>query len=422
MQELVSSIQIYEDPQKRAELNRMKRIATGLLILVTVVFVIGSIYEDQYFWMGFVRAGAEAAMVGAIADWFAVTALFRHPLGLKIPHTAILPRRKDSFGKAFGQFVQTNFLSGRVIAARLHSINVALLLANWMGKEENSAYLAEFATATLSGGVQVIKDEDIQEFIEHAIVTQVRAIEITPVIGNFMALVLSGDRKQDLFSGGIKMLHHFLEENRTDIRQKISSETPWWMPQAVDNRIYQKLLDAIEDTLTEVNSNPKHPLQQRFSTEVDKFVIDLKENPQVIAHGEELKEDFLRDPGVQDFSASLWLDVKTSLLEKSAYPDSNLRRPIQQGIVKLSQAIEEDQALQLKINQWVEDAAMHLVNEYGHEAGDFISHTISEWDAKATSRKIELHVGKDLQYIRINGTLVGGLVGLVLHTINVLLL
>ena len=194
------------------------------------------------------------------------------------------------------------------------------------------------------------------------------------------------------------------------------------MPQAVDNRIYQKLLDAIEDTLIEVSKNPEHPLQQRFSLEVDKFVADLKENPQVIAHGEELKEDFLRDPGVQDFSASLWLDVKTSLLEKSADPDSSLRRPIQQGLIKLSRAIEEDEALQAKINQWVEEAAIHLVKEYGHEVGDFISHTISEWDAKATSRKIELHVGKDLQYIRINGTIVGGLVGLVLHTINVLLL
>ncbi len=407
---------------KRAKLRRMKRMATALLCFFTVLFIITSIYEQQYAWVGFVRAMSEAAMIGAIADWFAVTALFRYPLGLKIPHTAIIPTRKDSIARDFARFVQTNFLSGGVVIDKLRSMDVARNVARWLSQPENSQAVANYLAVGVVALVQVIKDEDIQDIIEGNVAERIHATHFAPIVGNVLALVLSGERRHKLLQGTVKFGAHFLEENREAIKQRISEETPWWLPKNVDNMIYQKIVDAMGRTLNEVSQDPNHPLHDSFDTMISNVIEDLKNSPEVTAKESSLKEDLLADPAVQEFSASLWRDIKQSMVERSTNPETYTLTPIQQGMVRLSGAILDDPAMQAKINHWVEEGASYLIAAYGHEVEQLIAQTISRWDAEEASRKFEDHVGRDLQFIRINGTLVGGMVGLVIHTLSVLLI
>jgi uncharacterized membrane-anchored protein YjiN (DUF445 family) len=230
--------------------------------------------------------------------------------------------------------------------------------------------------------------------------------------------VLSGNRQQELLTGILKLVGRLLQENKETIMEKISRETPWWLPKNVDNVIYQKIINAFENTLQEVNANPKHPLHKNFNQTMTRFIDDLKHSPDILAREESLKEELLRDPAVQEFSISLWADIKKSLLTYSTNPDSDIRKSIQQGIMRFGETILNNPALLEKIDRWVHEGAVYLVTEYGHEVEQLISQTISKWDPQETAHKIELQVGKDLQFIRINGTLVGGLVGLLIHTVT----
>ena len=410
-----------DDPTKLAELRRMKFIATSLLVIAFVIFILASVYEDQAIWIGFVRATAEAAMVGAIADWFAVTALFRHPLGLKIPHTAIIPSRKDSIGRNLGRFVRNNFLSRDVISEKLQSMDVTRRVLVWLNQPNNSALVADHATEALAAAVQVMNDEDVQAIIEHNVADRIRSTRFAPAVGNLLSLMISGSRKQELLSGLIQYGAHLLQENRDSIQHKISQETPWWMPRNVDNKIYQKLVDAVNETLTEVSQDPDHPLLLKFGEVVDQFVEDLKNSPDIIAREDVFKDELLQQAVVREFSSSLWSDVKASIIANATDPDSTIRISIQGALVSLSGAILEDKALLKKIDHWVEEVILYVVERYGHEVEHLISQTINKWDAQAASRKIELQVGKDLQFIRINGTVVGGMVGFLIHALSLLL-
>ena len=238
---------------RQAELNRMKSLATGLLVFVSLVFVIAVLFEPRYPWLGFLRATAEAAMVGAIADWFAVTALFRHPLGLPIPHTAIIPRRKDSIGASIGRFVRENFLSEEVIRGRLRTIDIAQQGAHWMSRPTISARLADLLTTGIAGALQVVNDADVQALIERGVVSRIRSIRIAPLLGRMLSLVLSDQRQAELLYGLIALTARMLEQNKAAIRERISSEIPWWLPRSIDKEIYRRLFDAVEARLREVS-------------------------------------------------------------------------------------------------------------------------------------------------------------------------
>jgi uncharacterized membrane-anchored protein YjiN (DUF445 family) len=414
-------MQLFEENQKETELNQMKRRATALFWIVTLVFVLAAILEKRYDWLRFVRATAEAAMVGAIADWFAVTALFRHPLNIPIPHTAIIPNRKDSIGRSLGGFVRNNFLVREVISTRLRSMNVARRVAHWVSQPEHIQGIAHHAASALTGMIQVVRDEDVQELIERGIITRARSISVAPLLGRMLGMVLSGQRRQELLTGIVQLSAHLLAENKGALREQISRETPWWMPWQVDETIYQKIVGSIQRTLREVQSDPQHPLRDKFNDIVDRFVEDLRHSPDTLARGEALKEELLVDPVVREFSSSLWSDIKTMLLEHSDNPDSDFHQPIQRGVIRFGEALLNDQALLDKIDRWVEQAVLYFIEEYGHEVAQLITQTVSGWDAEATARKIEIQVGRDLQFIRINGTIVGGLVGLLIYCVSLLL-
>lgn len=412
---------MHKDANKRTELGQMKFVATALLGVVTVIYVAATLFEGQSLWVGFVAATAEAAMVGAIADWFAVTALFRHPLNLKVPHTAIIPRRKDSIAEHFGNFVQRNFLTEQVISDKLHSMNLAEKIARWMSQPENSAIIANQVTIGLAGIMQIMSDEDIQEMIERSVQSQIRSTRIAPILGNLLSLVISGQRKQELFEGTVQFGAHILEENKDVIQEKIAEETPKWFPEAVDKAIYKKVVDVTEKTLREIDSNPDHPFRQRFDSVLDKFLDDLKHSPEIQAKEEALKEELLQQPVVQDFASTLWVDIKRSVLEHSTDPNAEFRAAVQHGITQFGKTLLKDSVLLAKTNRWLEAGAIFLTQEYGHEAAHLISETVKKWDAQSASDKIELEIGKDLQFIRINGTIVGGLAGLLIHSVSVFL-
>jgi len=410
-----------EDPNKQIQLDRMKRRATGLLVAATVVFVVTLALEPRFPWLGYLRATAEAAMVGGLADWFAITALFRHPLGIPIPHTAIIPSRKDRIGRSLGGFVQNNFLSREVIAARLASLRIAERIARWVSDPANSRRIAHHVATGLAGTAQVLRDEDVQAMIDRALVTRIRKTQIAPVLGNVLSLLTADNRHQELLDSALHLISEGVSRNEELIRQRIREESPWWLPEVVDDRIHDKVVVAIENTLRQVASDPAHPLRERFDQALADFIERLRTSPELIARAEEIKEDMLANPAVQQFSATIWGDVKHAL---ARYADRNETDPpgaVEQGLMKLGNAVLGDAELMAKVDHWILDAVLYAVEQFRGEVAQLISYTVGQWDAEETSKKIELQIGKDLQYVRINGTLVGGLVGLILYTITQLI-
>jgi len=413
-----------DDELKRVRLVRMQRAATLMLVGVALLFVVTRLLESQYPWLGFVRAFAEAAMVGGIADWFAVTALFRHPLGIPIPHTAIVASRKDRIGTALGNFVQRNFLSRDVVTAKIVAMNLGDRAAQWLAQPENSRRLARQAAHGLSGAVGVMRDEDVQELVDRGIVSRLRRMQAAPLMARLFELLTTGGRHQALLDDALRLAARFLNENEAMIREKVKAESPWWVPGAVDNRLGDKIVSGVEKTLVAVAADPDHPLRQRYDEAVDRFVVSLRENPETIARFEQIKLDVLAHPGVADFSRDVWGDVKERIATYAErLADDTEKEPdqIEKWLAGLGQKVLEYPALSSKVNGWIVEIVSYSVEQAREEVAKLISATVAAWDADATSRKIELQIGRDLQFIRINGTIVGGLVGLILYSAGLLL-
>lgn len=407
-----------QDPIRIQELNRMKRLATGLLILVSIIYVVSAYFETQFHWVSYVNASAEAAMIGAIADWFAVTALFQHPLGLKIPHTAIIPNRKNEIANQFGDFVQANFLSEDVIAEKVRSMKLSRRVAGWLVEPENARAVSEQVTTGLAGVVRVINDDDIQQMIERKIEERIKETSFAPIIGDLLSFVTSGRRQQGLFDGAVNVALYLLEDSDRDIRDKVQEETPWWFPSSVDKAIYGRIVRSVSKMLYEMQVDIYHPLRVRVVNMLNEFMEDLKHSPDIAEKEAALKADLLQAPAVVEFTGSLWRDIKAALIHQSENPDAELKQAIEQSITRFGQSIIEDPALADKIDGWAEDSARYLINTYGHEVANLIADTIEGWDPEVTSNRIEEQIGRDLQFIRINGTVVGALVGLLIHTVR----
>ena len=411
-----------QDPVRLAELARMKLLATGLLLAMTAVYLASAYLEHFYYWASFVNATAEAAMIGAVADWFAVTALFRHPLGLSIPHTAIIPTRQNDIARQFGEFVQVNFLSEAVITEKIRSMNLSRRVAAWVVEPANARAVAEHVTDGLAGVVKVINDESIQQMIESRVEDKIRTTSFAPMIGDLLTFITSGKRQQDLFDGAVGMGLYLLEDSDRDIRDKVAEETPWWFPDSVDKAIYHRITRSVSKMLYDMQVDIFHPLRVRLMTVVKQFLDDLKHSEDIREKEIEIKEDLLQAPAVIDFTSSLWRDIKDVLISQSEHPDAELKKAIEDAVIRFGESILEDPVLAAKIDGWAEDSARYLITNYGHEIAALISDTIDGWDPTATSEKIEEHIGKDLQFIRINGTVVGGLVGLLIYCLHELFL
>ncbi|HET7456943.1 MAG TPA: DUF445 domain-containing protein, partial [Gemmatimonadaceae bacterium] len=401
---------LLDEANKQQQLDRMKRRATAMLVAAAVLFVLTRLLETRYPWLGYVRATAEAAMVGGVADWFAVTALFRQPLGLPIPHTAIIPARKDRIGKSLGGFVQRNFLSRDVVASRLTAVKAGEHLARWVSRPENARMISRHVAAGLAGATRVMRDEDVRDAIDTHLMGRIRATRVAPIIGNALSLLTAGDRHQELLDRAIVLVARFVSENEELIRDRIRAESPWWVPERVDDKIHDKIVSGIERTLQDVSADPEHPLRARFDHALDEFIERLRTSPDVIARAEEIKAEVLDSPAVREYSRGLWDDVKHRLVRYAERGDDEGPGAVERGLVALGNAVVADPTLTAKVDSWITEMVLYAVEQARDEVAQLIANTVADWDPVDTSRKIELQIGKDLQFIRINGTLVGGLV------------
>jgi uncharacterized membrane-anchored protein YjiN (DUF445 family) len=411
-------MQDISNPEERQRnLDRMKVRATGLLFLMGVVFMVARMYEAQHPWLGYIRATAEASMVGGIADWFAITALFRHPLNIPIPHTAIIPNRKDRIGRSLGNFVQNNFLSPDVLTAKLKAAQISRRAAEWLSQMEHARMAAQQVGSVLRGAGNVVRDEDVHALLDRTVVEPLRQMPIAPVLAKGLALLTIDDRHQQLLDRVIHGLTRLVAENEQLIREKIREESPWWVPKVVDDRIHQKVLGGIERTLFEVGEDPDHPLRHQFNDLLADWMIQLQDSPEVIARAEAIKQQVLDPETSGRLAASLWQELKEILGRQNVSADG-APGPVARGLSALGVAALEDEGLLEKIDGWVTGAVLRVVEQHRGEVGGLIAQTVSSWDPQETSRRIELLVGRDLQFIRINGTLVGGLVGLLIYTVT----
>ncbi len=410
--------QVADAEAKQLQLDRMKRRATGLLVAMSIVFLVTLALESRHPWLGYVRATAEAAMVGGLADWFAITALFRHPLNIPIPHTAIIPSRKDRIGRTLGSFVQHNFLSPEVLGPRLLALQPSRRAAEWLRRPEHARSLSRHAAAALRSATEVVRDEDVHGLLERSVIEPLRQRSIAPVLAKGLVLLTAGDRHQQLLDRVIGGLAGLLMENEGFIRARIHEESPWWVPGFVDERVHLRVVAGIQRTLLEVSTDPFHPLRRQFDELLTEWIVRLQESPEAIARADAMKQQLFDHPTSKGLSASLWTEVKRALDRQAEPTAENTPGALERGLITLAENALEDEALLGKLDGWIVEAVLPVVEQHRHEVGGLIEHTVRSWDPEETSRRLELAVGRDLQFVRINGTLVGGLVGLLLYTVS----
>jgi len=396
----------------------MKRRATLLLAGATVVFIVTRLFESRYPWLGYIRATAEAGMIGGLADWFAVTALFRHPLGIPIPHTAIVPSRKDRVGRTLGAFVQRNFLTREVIEFRLRSLQIGKRLAEWLADPVNARTISRNAAVALSSAAQMLRDDDVQEVIDRSLAKRVRSMHLAPLLGKVLSVMTEDDRHQEVLDEVITLASRTVNDNSDLIRQRIEQETPWWIPSAVDEKIFKRVLGAIQRLLSELSADKDHPLRGRFDDALHRFIDRLNTSPEFAERVDAWKEEFLDNEAARRFSLSMWEEAKDALARYAAHPGPATPNAIEGALVTFGQKAMEDPELMAKIDNFAVDVAVFLVARYQDEVADLISSTVAAWDPELTSRRVELAIGRDLQFIRINGTIVGGLAGLLIYLLS----
>ena len=334
----------------------MKRRATGLLVVMTLFFVVVTVTTHGHGWWGYVQAMAEASMVGGLADWFAVTALFRHPLGIPIPHTAVIVERKDDFGKTLGEFVQQNFLSADVISERLHNARIVERAAQWLSDPANAEQLSGHVADLAVGLADVVNDEDVHRLVEEGLERAVQSLPVAPLAGRALEMMTAQNRHHELLDAIIRGLERFLDESREPLRARFAQEAPWWLPDAVDDRIFDRLFEGVCNLLRDVNVDPRHEVRVQFDTWVASLTERLETSPELQQRGEELKRELLEHPELRKWSSSLWGELKEALRTQAADPNSELRSRIAASVQAMGRRLCEDDALAAKTEEIVEGA------------------------------------------------------------------
>jgi len=396
----------------------MKIVATSLLVFAAVIFVLARWQEEEHGWAGYVRATAEAAMVGAIADWFAVTALFKHPLGLPIPHTAIIKKRKDQIGESLGGFVRDNFLTKEVVGERLEEAGLGRRVGTWLAEPANARSIGDQSAAVVKGVTEVLKDDVVQAGLEQVVTNRFRNVAVAPVFGKAVDVAIDGEHHQVLLESTLGGVAAFLDENRLVFRDRLATESPWWVPEPLDDRVFEKIYTAVARFIEDVGKDRNHQLRHQLDERTLELATQLKESDELRERGEAIKAELLNHPEVRRWSDSLWSRIKSAMLEAAEDPASPFRAQLEEALVQAGQSIEQDPKLQAKIDSWVVGATGYIAEQFRGEVADLIAQTVQRWDTDETSDRIELQVGRDLQFIRINGTIVGGLAGLAIYSLS----
>ncbi|MET7765597.1 DUF445 domain-containing protein [Streptomyces sp. NPDC005393] len=408
------------DEERRRGVRRMKALATGMLLAVALVYVLAIWGRSSGVggWTGYLAAAAEAGMVGALADWFAVTALFRRPMGLPIPHTAIIPTKKDQLGVSLGEFVGENFLSGDVVRLRLRSVGIGSRLGAWLAEPAHADRVtAELATA-LRGALTVLRDSDVQAVVGEAITRRADTQEIAPGLGKLLERVVADGGHRRAVDLVCLRAHDWLAEHNDSVMEAVTGGAPGWTPRFVDRRVGERVYKELLRFVTEMRDMPDHPARGAVDRFLTDFAGDLQSDTDTRARVERLKAEVLGRGEVQDLIASAWASVRAMIVSAAEDEHSELRLRARAAILSLGTRMVTDQRLRGKVDGWLEDAAVYVVTTYRDEITSLITETVAGWDAEHTSRKIEAHIGRDLQFIRINGTVVGALAGLVIYTVS----
>ncbi|TFC96254.1 MULTISPECIES: DUF445 domain-containing protein [Cryobacterium] len=403
-----------QDAERLTALIRMKRLALGLLLLMAVVFAAAFALQESYPWLQYVRAAAEGGMVGAIADWFAVTALFRYPLGLRIPHTNIIASRKDEIGSSLGEFVETNFLSESVIRGKLESMGASRRLGAWLSEEDNARRLTDEVAVAGAGLLNLLSDDAIKDLIETVARENLLKPEWAPPIGRVGERLVESGQQHAAVDLLLERAEAWLLAHPEAFGRAVSERLPSWMPGFVDKLVDDKAHREVLAFMATVRADAAHPLREAIDRYLGELTHDLQHEPAMIGRVEALKLELLDSARLREFASETWEAVKISLVAALGDSESGLRSGIRSTVMEVGGRLISDPALSARIDRWLADTASYIVRRYRHEIAGVITETVARWDAAETSEKIELQVGKDLQFIRINGTVVGALAGLLI--------
>ena len=406
---------VREEAERIQRLRAMKRRATGLLVVMAVAFVVITVFGDNTGWTGYVQAAVAASLVGGVADWFAVTAVFRHPLGVPIPHTAVIVERKDKFGETLGAFVQENFLSSDAMTARLREAHLARRLGDWLADRAHAETVARHMADATVELADMLRDEDVQSVLHEQVRRGLETVPLAPLAGKVLRGATEDGRHQELFDAVLRGVGRSLDQNRETLRSRFEEESPWWVPTAIDHRIFDRLLDGLCSFFDSINADPDHEVRARLDEWIEQLAERLEHSPEYRVRGEQLKGELLDHPELRAWLGSLWIDAKAALRSQAADPESELRQRLADAIVAAGTRLRSDPALAAKVDDVIEWGVRYVGEHFHAEIAGLVSGTLARWDAEETSRKLELLLGPDLQFIRINGTVVGGLVGLGIH-------
>ncbi len=404
------------DAVQQQRLQRMKLIPLVLLFLMALLYFVSRNPDPS--WLAWLNAFSEAAMVGALADWFAVTALFRHPMGIPIPHTAIIPRRKNEIGDSMARFVADNFMEPKVIRGKLHSAGLSVRIASWLARPESRARVAEMCLRTLSWVMAAVGEAQVRRFIRRVGERNLQAVPLAPLAGKALEILTEHGRHQDILTQVLRFCIVMLHENRAKIRGRVQQESPWWIPGFVDDKIVKQMLERIETLLFEMSLDPDHEVRGRFNQHVSTLAAELQTSREYRRLGEKIKHDLVQNEALHDYVLVLWGDLQSRLAASIDSPDTGLGASLSEMFANLGDELSKDTVMQRWMDDWLTGAIVELVSVNRMEISSLISDTVRSWDPQTTSRRVELAIGRDLQFIRINGTLVGGLVGIVIHLLE----
>ncbi|MBF6060100.1 DUF445 domain-containing protein [Nocardia terpenica] len=415
---------LMDETGKRRDLRRMKAVAVGFLVAATIVYLLCCWVGSRGWgggWVGYVRAASEAGMVGALADWFAVTALFRHPLGLPIPHTAIIRKKKDQLGESLGDFVRTNFLSPDTVAAKVNSAQISLRLGRWMADAQHAERVSQETSTILRAVIGALRDEDVEQVIDHTIVKRIAEPQWGPPIGRVLSELLAENRQAPLLDLLAERAHQWALGSQETIDRIVMRDAPTWSPKFVNVLLSERIYRELVEFTWKIRSQPDHEVRLAATRFCEDFANDLQHDEAMIAKAERVKAEIMGREEITGMARATWRVAKRMILESADDPNSTLRRKITENVQQLGQRLAEEPELRGRVDGWTERGVRYLVANYGSEIAALISDTVARWDADEASRKIELQAGRDLQFIRINGTVVGSLAGLAIYAVSHLL-
>jgi len=403
---------------RRRQLVVAKRRASALLALVTAVFLGASLWRGGGSWVGYVQATALASMAGGLADWFAVTALFRHPFGLPIPHTAIVVERKDQFAATLGEFVQERFLTPEVVVERVSGAEVVPRLAAWLGDSDNASRVAAEGAKAVVALADGVRDEDVHRTLEDVLRARAEAVPLAPLAGRVLRFLIADGRHHEALDAALNGLDRYLDGHRAELKERLGARSPWWLPGAVEDRIFERLLEGARAVVRDMAKNHDHQLRQQFEARLASLAQELETSPVFLARGEQLKREVLDQPEIREWVAAVWRDVKLQLRQQAEDPHSELRRRLAAAIAGAGRRLQHDAALAARLQQGIESGVRYVTENFQGEMASLVTNTIARWDAAETADRLELLLGPDLQYVRLNGTIVGAAVGLILHVVS----